>query len=149
MSTRHPLANRCNMLFWFLITISLAELLLFYLLLRFFSRLRKSEALLLTLSEGQQNLMDKLHSNAELERDLMQSFSTRQAELWQLNASLEARETELRKLLDQAEKVSRSPQFLRELILRGHQKGRSSSQLAKATGLSLDEVELILAQAAR
>ena len=137
------------MLFWFLITISLAELLLFYLLLRFFSRLRKSEALLLTLSEGQQNLMDKLHSNAELERDLMQSFSTRQAELWQLNASLEARETELRKLLDQAEKVSRSPQFLRELILRGHQKGRSCSQLAKSTGLSLDEVELILAQAAR
>ena len=137
------------MLFWFLIAISLAELLLFYLLLRFFSRLRKSEALLLQLSEGQQNLMDKLHSNAELERDLMQSFSTRQAELWQLNASLEARETELRKLLDQAEKVSRSPQFLRELILRGHQKGRSCSQLAKATGLSLDEVELILAQAAR
>lgn len=137
------------MLFWLLIIVSAAELLLFYLLLRFFGRLRKSEALLLKLSEGQQTLMDKLRSNAELERELMHSFTMRQVELQQLNASMETKEEELRKLLDQAEKISRSPQFLRELIIRGKKKGRSSEQLAKATGLSLDEVELILAQAAK
>ena len=137
------------MLFWLLIIISVAELVLFYLLLRFFSRLRKSEALLLKLSEEQQSLMDKLRSNAELERELMQSFTMRQVELQQLNASMEIREEELKKLLDQAEKISRSPQFLRELIIRGHKKGRTSAQLAKATGLSLDEVELILAQATK
>ena len=53
----------------------------------------------------------------------------------------------LQDLLEQAEAISRSPQFLRELIITGKKKGRTSSQLAKATGLSLDEVELILAQA--
>ena len=132
---------------WLLIIISLAELVLFFLLLRFFARLRKSEALLLDLSQGQQSLMDKLRANAELEKELMQTFSVRQAELHHLNSSMESRAEELKKLLDQAETVSRSPQFLRELIIKGKKKGRTSAQLAKATGLSLDEVELILAQA--
>lgn len=132
---------------WFLIILSLAEIVLFYLLLRFFNRLRKSEALLLNLSDGQESLMDKMRANAELERELMQSFSMRQMELQQLNSSLEKRAEELQDLLDQVEKVSRSPQFLRELILSGNRKGRSAAQLAKTTGLSLDEVELILAQA--
>lgn len=132
---------------WLLIIISVAEVILFFLLLRFFSRLRKSEALLLKLSEGQESLMDKLRTNSELERELMQSFSIRQVELQQLNATMESRIEELKNLLEQAEKVSRSPQFLRELIIKGSKKGRSSAQLAKATGLSLDEVELILAQA--
>ena len=132
---------------WILIVISLAELVLFVLLLRFFSRLRRSEHLLTELSEGQQVLMDKLRTNAELERELMQTFSARQAGLQQLNASLDQRAAELAALLEQAQAVSRSPQFLRELIIAGRKKGRTSSQLAKATGLSLDEVELILAQA--
>lgn len=133
--------------FWILLVISFAELILFVLLLRFFSRLRKSEQLLTELSEGQQTLMDKLRANAELERELMQTFSARQVGLQQLNASLEQRAAELSSLLEQAQAISRSPQFLRELILAGRKKGRTSSQLAKATGLSLDEVELILAQA--
>lgn len=132
---------------WILVIISLAELALFILLLRFFSRLRKSEELLVKLSEGQRGLMDKLRGNAELERELMQSFTVRQAELQHLNERLEARAAELNALLAQAEKLSRSPQFLREVILSGRRGGRSSAQLAKATGLSLDEVELILAQA--
>jgi uncharacterized protein HemX len=130
-----------------LILISLAEVVLFFFLLRFFSRLRKSEALLVQLSQGQDSLMDKLKTNAELERELMQTFVVRQTELHNLNERLEARTKILQELLEQAEAVSRSPQFLRELILTGRRKGRSSSQLAKATGLSLDEVELILAQA--
>jgi hypothetical protein len=130
-----------------LVVISVAEMLLFVLILRFFSRLRKSENLLLELSEGQQNLMDKLQTNAELERELVQSFATRQAGMQALSASIDERVAELSALLEQAQAVSRSPHFLRELILSGKKKGRTSIQLAKATGLSLDEVELILAQA--
>ena len=99
------------------------------------------------LSQGQDTLMDKLKTNAELERELMQTFAVRQAELQNLNERLEARTRTLQELLEQAEAISRSPQFLRELILTGKKKGRTSSQLAKSTGLSLDEVELILAQA--
>jgi DNA-directed RNA polymerase specialized sigma24 family protein len=136
------------MLIWILlIIICLAELVLFILLLRFFDRLRKSEALLATLSGNQRDLMDKLRANAELERELMQSFAVRQASLQSLNASLGERAAELNSLLEQAQAISRSPQFLREVILSGKRKGRTSAQLAKATGLSLDEVELILAQA--
>jgi len=132
---------------WILIIITLAEIVLFALLLHFFSRLRKSEKLLSELSVNQQSLMDKLRANAELERELMQSFAVRQTSLQSLNASLEERAAELTSLLEQAQAMSRSPQFLREVIISGKRKGRSSAQLAKATGLSLDEVELILAQA--
>jgi uncharacterized protein HemX len=132
---------------WLLVVISLAEAVLFILLLRFFLRLKKSEALLLELSHGQQALMDKLRTNAELERELMQTFAVRQAELQHLNDSLESRSESLRNLLEQAENVSRSPQFLRELIIKGKKKGRTPAQLAKSVGLSLDEVDLILAQA--
>jgi len=132
---------------WILIVISLAEIVLFVMILRFFSRLRKSEEMLFKLSEGQQTLMDKLRTNQELERELMQSFAVRQASLQSLNASLEERAAELNALLEQAQAMARSPQFLREVIISGKRKGRTSGQLAKATGLSLDEVELILAQA--
>lgn len=130
-----------------LIIISLAEIALFVLLLRFFNRLRKSEQMLLGLSEDQQALMNKLQTNAELEKELVQTFAVRQAGLQQLNLQLEERSAELRGLLEQAQAMSRSPQFLRELIISGSRKGRTPEQLAKATGLSLDEVELILAQA--
>ena len=130
-----------------LIVISLAELVLFFLLLRFFNRLKKSEEVLVQLSQGQDSLMEKLQTNSELERDLMQSFVVRQNELQNLNERLELRAKELQDLLEQAETISRSPQFLRELIITGKKKGRTSVQLAKATGLSLDEVELILVQA--
>lgn len=134
------------MQFWILIVISAAEIVLFVMLLRFFSRLRKSEELLLKLSEGQQSLMDKLRTNAEIERELMQSFAVRQAGLQNLNQSIDDRVAELNGLLEQARAVARSPHFLREVIIAGKKKGRTSSQLAKATGLSVDEVELILAQ---
>ncbi len=130
-----------------LIALSLTEILLFFMILRFFSRLRKSEDLLTRLRDGQTSLLDKLRTNAELEHELMDSFSARQRELSALNAKLEERAQELRGLVEQAENISRSPQFLRELIIAGKKKGRSPLQLAKATGLSLDEVELILAQA--
>ncbi|MDR1947107.1 MAG: hypothetical protein LBQ51_08085 [Desulfovibrio sp.] len=134
------------MQFGILALISITELVLFILLLRFFTRLRKSENLYLQLAGNQQSLMDKLHANAELERELVQSFAARQAELRKLDADLEKRAGELRSLLEQAERIGRSPQFLRGLIKSGSREGRSPAQLAKATGLSLDEVQLILAQ---
>ncbi len=129
-----------------LIVISLAELVLFAMLLGFFNRLRRSEELLTRLRDNQESLLDKLQTNAELEREIMHSFATRQQELRLLNDKLEERAAELHNLIEQAENISRSPQFLRELIIAGRKKGRSPLQLAKATGLSLDEVELILAQ---
>ncbi len=130
-----------------LLLISVVELVLFIMLLRFFSRLRRSEELLTNLRDGQESLLDKLQANAELERELMYSFAARQSELRDITEKVEARAAELATLVEQAEAISRSPQFLRELILAGKKKGRSSQQLAKATGLSLDEVELILLQA--
>ena len=50
------------------------------------------------------------------------------------------------KLVRKAEECSRSPEFLRQIILNGSKRGQSALALAKSTGLSLDEVELILAQ---
>ena len=133
--------------FWILSLISLTELALFVLLLVFFARLKKSEHLLVKLQTGQNTLLKSLAQNAELEKDLVASFAERQAELHLLDQRLEERAASLQKLLEQAENVSRSPHFLRELILTGSRKGRSPAQLAKGTGLSLDEVELILSEA--
>lgn len=133
--------------FWLLALVSIFELVLFFLLLSFFRRLRKSEELLLKLQTGQASLLANLEQNAQLEKDLIASFAERQHELKRLDMQLEERAASLGKLLNQAETVSRSPQFLRELILSGIRQGRSSLELAKATGLSLDEVKLILAQA--
>ena len=120
---------------------------LIVMVLLFFARLKRSEALLSRLQASQEQLLERMYDNAELEQELVASFSSRQDELRQLNLRLEERAVALQRLLDQAEGISRSPQFLRELIITGKKKGRTSSQLAKATGLSLDEVELILAQA--
>ncbi|MDR2076717.1 MAG: hypothetical protein LBP61_07305, partial [Desulfovibrio sp.] len=66
----------------------------------------------------------------ELERDLMHSFQTRQTELRLLDEKLEERASRLSTLVEQAEAISRSPQFLREIILAGGKKGRTSDQLA-------------------
>jgi hypothetical protein len=134
------------MYIWFLLLISVTEIVLIVLVLRFFSRLKRSEDLLSRLRDGQDSLLDKLKANAEIERELMGSFITRQAELAALGAKVQERSAELKKLLDQAEAVSRSPQFLREIINQGKKRGHTPQQMAKATGLSLDEVELILAQ---
>ncbi|WP_290924808.1 hypothetical protein [Halodesulfovibrio sp.] len=130
-----------------LLFISGSELLLLVLLIVFYMRLRKSEALLTSMQAGQEALVSKMHFNAELEQEIVESFARRQKELQELEIQLEARADELRGLLEQAEAVSRSPQFLRELILTGRKKGQTIPQLAKATNLSIDEVELILMKA--
>lgn len=119
----------------------LAGVLLFYL------RLRRSESLLNTLQGNQNSLLQRIEMNAQLEREIVATFAQRQAELRNLDEKLEAKAQELRRLLEQAEGITRSPQFLRELILNGRRKGLSSRQIAKNAGLSVDEVELILTQA--
>ena len=133
---------------WILSALSAVELILFFLLLKFFRRLRRSEEMFARLQSDQDSLLEKLRLNAELEQELMHSFAERQEELHALNAKLEERARQISDLLAQAETVSRSPRFLRELILEGAKKGRSADQLARSTGLSLDEVRLIMEQGA-
>jgi hypothetical protein len=130
----------------FFIVLTLVELALFLMILRFFKRLQKSEQLLTELQSNQESILDKLALNAGLEKELMRSFAERQAELIKLDQGLEEKAAGLNKLLAQAEQVMRSPQFLREIILTGQRRGQTPGQLAKSTGLSVDEVELILSQ---
>ena len=127
---------------------SLFELAILGGVLVFYLRLRRSETLLKTLQGNQDSLLQRIEMNARLEREIVATFAQRQAELRNLDEKLEEKAQELRRLLEQAEGISRSPQFLRELILNGRRKGLSSRQIAKNAGLSVDEVDLILAQAA-
>lgn len=127
--------------------LTVIELFLFLLIWRFFRRLKQSETLLAELQNSQSALLAKLELNANLENELMQSFRQRQSELAQLDLLLAERAETLRSLVEQAGEVSRSPQLLREIIINGNRKGYSLGQLAKSSGLSVDEVELILAQA--
>ncbi|WP_353119688.1 hypothetical protein [Nitratidesulfovibrio sp.] len=131
---------------WTIILVSVVEVALLGVLLAFFLRLRRSEALLNRLQANQTQLLERLRQNAELEQELVATFAQRQEQLRHLDQRLEERAQTLRRLLEQAEGISRSPQFLREVILNGHRKGRSLDQIARSTGLSVDEVELILAQ---
>jgi len=126
--------------------LTVCELLLLLLVVLFFSRLRRSEDLLAKLQKNQDALLKKLDFNARLEHELVSSFQSRQAELAELDQKLEARRAELERLVKKAEEYTRSPDFVRQIILNGARRGQSSQALAKATGLALDEVELILAQ---
>ena len=131
---------------WILIGASLAELFFLLILLWFFSRLKRSEALLNKLQANQERLLAKLDINAQLEQELMESFDARQQELLQLDSHLEARVQELKRLLSEAQGVTRSPGLLREIITQGYKAGRSKAELAKSTNLSIDEVSLILSK---
>lgn len=131
---------------WFIILLTLSEVGILVLIFYFFIRLKNSEVLLEKLQGNQSALLERLQINAQLEQDLVQTFQKRQAELVELDERLEARREDLAKILRQAEEFSRSPQFLRQVILAGHRKGESSESLAKTTGLSVDEVELIIEQ---
>ena len=132
--------------FWAIVLFTLAEMALLGAVLFFFVRLRRSENLLSQLQANQEQLLRRLHQNAELEQELVASFAQRQTELRALDQRLEDRAETLRRLLEQAEGIVRSPQFLRELILNGRKKGLSPQKIALSAGLSVDEVDLILAQ---
>ena len=135
-----------TLLFALIALFSLFELAILGGVFVFYMRLRRSEALLNALQGNQESLLARIEMNARLEKEIVATFAQRQAELRNLDEKLEARTLELRRLLEQAEGISRSPQFLRELILNGHRKGLTSRQIAKNAGLSVDEVDLILAQ---
>ena len=128
------------------IFLTVSELALLLLVVLFFSRLRRSEDLLAKLQKNQDALLKKLDFNAKLEQELVGSFQRRQADLAELDQQLEERSKQLEKLVRKAEEITRSPEFLRQIILNGTRRGQSPQALAKATGLSLDEVQLILAQ---
>lgn len=129
-----------------IIVCSVFELIILAGVMIFYVRLKKSETLLNTLQDNQQSLLARIEMNARLEREIVATFAQRQAELRELDSKLEARASELRRLMEQAEGIARSPQFLREIILNGKRKGLSARQIARNAGLSVDEVELILAQ---
>jgi len=131
---------------WMIIFFTLAEMALLGAVLFFFVRLKRSENLLTQLQANQEKLLLRLYQNAELEQELVATFAQRQAELRTLDQRLEDRAVTLRRLLEQAEGIVRSPQFLRELILNGRKKGLNAQKIALSAGLSVDEVELILAQ---
>ncbi len=129
-----------------LIFFSITEIILLVAIVFFFLRLKKSEELVTQLQSKQQEFINKLHFNAQLETELMNTFEERQEELARLDRQLERKEQRLKKILSQAEEFSRSPQFLRQIILTGYKEGKPVSRLAKATGLTIEEVELIIDQ---
>lgn len=129
-----------------LIFFSITEIALLIAIVFFFLRLRKSEELVTQLQSKQQEFINKLHFNAQLENELMNTFEERQDELARLDRQLDRKTKKLKKILSQAEEFSRSPQFLRQIIITGHKEGKPVSRLAKATGLTIEEVELIIDQ---
>jgi len=129
-----------------IVLVTLAEMALVGAIFVFFLRLKRSESALLQLQDAQQKVLDRMQNNALLEQELVDSFAMRQEQLIALNTRLDERILSIKKLLEQAEGISRSPHFLREVILNGRRKGQSAPEIAKGAGLSVDEVELILSQ---
>ncbi|WP_210772212.1 hypothetical protein [Pseudodesulfovibrio sp. zrk46] len=130
-----------------LILFTISEIVLLGVVILFFLRLKKSENLLSALQVKQEEFIKRLQFNTQLENELVATFEQRQQELVALNNKIEDRAAELKKLVKQADEYCKSPQFMRELIIKGHRAGKSPVQLAKTTGLSLEEIELILDQA--
>lgn len=129
---------------WTILIVSGIEILLLVLVFIFFYRLRKSEALLEQMQKNQKSFIEKLEFNAQLEKELVSTFEHRQKELINLESKIEKRALELTKLIRQAEKFTKSPHFMRNTIITGYKNGRSINELVQATGLSKDEVELII-----
>ncbi|GAB7081016.1 hypothetical protein [Megalodesulfovibrio paquesii] len=132
---------------WIILVLTAAEVLLLVLVAFFFMRLKRSEQIVLELQENQERLLQRLQFNAQLEHELVSSFTQRQQELVMLSENMERRTEELKLLLEKAERITRSSQTLRQMVIQGHRHGQSPKALAHATGLSLDEVALILKQA--
>jgi uncharacterized protein HemX len=129
-----------------LLALTVTELALLFVVIIFYLRLRKSETLIARMQTKQEEFLNKLRANAQLEQELVDSFERRQDELSRLDGQLTERVVVLNKLLKQADEYARSPQFLRQVIISGNRQGKSPKELAKTTGLSVDEVELIIDQ---
>ena len=133
--------------YWIILVVSLLEVALLVGVVAFFIRLRRSVQLLAKLQQNQGEFLKRIEKSTELEKQLLENFADRQAELLHLEGQLADREKKLRDLLRQTESLSQSPGFLRQIILSGHRKGKSPKELAQATGLSVEEVDIILGQA--
>ena len=129
-----------------IILFTISEVVLLGVVILFFLRLRKSETLLSGLHARQEDFIKRLQFNTQLENELVATFEQRQQELVALNAQLERKAAELKKLVNLANEYCKSPQFMREIIIQGHRSGKSPAQLAKSTGLGLEEIELIIDQ---
>lgn len=129
-----------------IILFTISEVILLAIVILFFFRLKKSEALLSGLQTNQAEFIKRIQFNTQLENELVATFEQRQQELVTLNNELEDKAARLQKLVDLASEYCKSPQFMREIILKGHRAGKSPVQLAKSTGLSLEEIELIIDQ---
>jgi biopolymer transport protein ExbB/TolQ len=127
-----------------LIAVSALEIIVLLAVVFFFLRLKRSQNELGSLYEKHEALQKKLRFNAEIEQELMSTFETRQAELADLESKLEARAQELKRLIRQAESLTSSPDLLRQAILEGRRSGKATHEIARSTGLSTEEVELIL-----
>jgi uncharacterized protein HemX len=134
---------------WIILAIGLLQMALLIGVVVFFLRLRRSEELLVKLQQNHGAFLKKIEKSSELEQQFLDNFAERQSELLLLDKQLTEREQKLRQLLQQAEGLSRSPDFLRQTILSGHRKGKSADELARSTGLSVEEVEIILEQVMR
>ncbi len=133
--------------YWILTASTVMEILLIVIAVFFYAKLKKSELLVRSLQDRQDEFLQKLDMNARLEKEIIGTFTKRQEELTALEEKLHYRAVEMRRLLEQAENFTKSPQFLRQTILSGFKRGQSAEALAQSTGLSVDEVELILDQA--
>lgn len=133
--------------YWILAASTVMEIVLIALAVFFYSKLKQSELLVRSLQDRQDEFLQKLDMNARLEKEIIGTFTKRQEELTALEEKLHYRAVEMRRLLEQAENFTKSPQFLRQTILSGFKRGQSAEALAQSTGLSVDEVELILDQA--
>lgn len=131
---------------WILIGVSGLEIALLATVAILFIRVKRSEAGLLRMREKQEALLDNLKRNAELEQELVNSFAQRQEELARLDAKLQDKVKELRRLLDHAENMATSPQLVKNVILSGQAQGDSVAALAHKTGLSEEEVEWVIEQ---
>jgi len=130
-----------------LILFTISEVVLLGVVIMFFLRLKKSETLLSGMQAKQEEFIKRLQFNTQLENELVATFEQRQQELVSLNNDIEDRAAKLKILVKQADEYSKSPQFMREIIIKGHRAGKSPLQMAKSTGLSLEEIELIIDQA--
>ncbi|TVM31063.1 hypothetical protein [Oceanidesulfovibrio marinus] len=132
------------MLQWAFILLSCLEVVLLTLVIVFFQRLKRSESVLNTLQDKQQNLLNKLDFNSRIEEQLMETFRERQNELIRLADDIERKSDELRSLIKQADSISHSPRTKRQAVINAYRRGMSARQIAKAMNLSEDEVELML-----
>ena len=99
----------------------------------------------MTLYNDQHKFVAMLQNNAVFEKEVAHAFAKHKEELELLNTKIEGRIKHLELLLSRADGMLESPSLLRETILQGVRSGVAPEELAHSMGISLEEVELTLA----